>query len=143
MKEANRVKYYLVKYFLSVLGVLLGAAALSVLQFENTPKNNSIVFILFSLSLVLFSLQIVVADKIRRVAISKKKLLVFSNGKKKSYAFSQVKDLTFLSFLNMYSLKIKGRSGRIYFLSDSVNTVSMLSPFNSSAVQKRIKMLQK
>jgi len=43
--------------------------------------------------------------------------------KRKSYSWSEVKEIKFFALLNLYSLKIKGKSGRIYFLPNSPQTI--------------------
>lgn len=118
MIETDRFRFYLVKYFLASLSVLQAAVAILMLfQYKASPKVNATIFIFFSLSLIFFSLHILISDRIKRVAISKKKVTILHTYKRKSYNWSEVKEVKFLSFLNMYRLTLKGKSNRIYFLS--------------------------
>jgi hypothetical protein len=116
MKEPNRFKFYLAKYFFLALSVLQGLAALLLLlQFEDTPKNRSAVFIFAAFGMICLSVHFVFCEKIKCVAISKKKVSVLYPHKTKSYQWDEVKEMKFLPFLNMYSLKLKGKN-KIYFL---------------------------
>ncbi len=118
MEEPNRFKFYLAKYFFLALSVLQGLAVLLfLLQFEDTPKNRSAVFVFAAFTMICLSLHFLFSHKIRRVAISKKKVTVLFPHKTKSYHWDGVKQIKFLPFLNMYSIKLKGKD-RIYFLSD-------------------------
>jgi hypothetical protein len=132
MEEPNRFKFYLAKYFFLALSVLQGLAAmLLLLQFEDTPRNRSAVFVFFALSMIFLSLHFLVSRKIKCVAISKKKISILNRDKAKSYEWSEVKDMKFLPFLNMYSLKIKGKS-RVYFL-PSHNSEVLFGLFSAKA----------
>jgi hypothetical protein len=118
MEEANPVKYYLARYFFLALSVLQGlASALMLLQFEDSHKNRIAALVVFTLAMIFFSLHVLLARKIKRVAISKKKLAIINPHKVKEYDWSEVKALKLLPFLNMYSLKLKGKKSKIYFLS--------------------------
>jgi hypothetical protein len=50
------------------------------------------------------------------VAISKKKVIVNGSGKVKSYDWDEIKVMKFHPMFNMYSMKIKGKKGVVYFL---------------------------
>jgi hypothetical protein len=117
MEEPNRFKFYLAKYFFLALSVLQGLAALlMILQFEDTPKNRSAVFVFFALCMIFLSLHFLLSRKIKRVVINKKKIAILFQHKTRNYDWSEVKEMKFLPFLNMYSLKLKGKNNRIYFL---------------------------
>jgi hypothetical protein len=133
MEEANPVKYYLARYFFLALSVLQGlASALMLLQFEGSHKNRIAALVVFTLAMIFFSLHMLLARKIKRVAISKKKLAIINPHKVKEYDWSEVKALKLLPFLNMYSLKLKGKKNRIYFLPGG-NTASMFGIFVSDS----------
>jgi len=133
MEEANRVKYYLARYFFLALSVLQGlAAALILLQFEDSAKSRIAAFVMFTAAMVFFSLHLLLATKIKRVAISKKKLAVINPHQVKEYDWSDVKAIKLLPFLNMYSLKLKGKRSRIYFLPTS-NTSALFGIFTSES----------
>jgi hypothetical protein len=133
MEEVNPVKYYLARYFFLALSVLQGlATALILIQYQDSHKNRIAALVLFTIALVFFSLHLLLARKIKRVAISKKKLAVINPHKVKVYDWSEVKDIKLLPFLNMYSLKLKGKRNKIYFLPTS-NTASVFGIFSSAS----------
>ncbi len=116
MKEASLVKFYLVRYFFLAFGLLQGlAATLLLLQFQDTPKNRFAIFVFFTLTMVLISVHFLVFAKVKRVTMNKKKILVIRGKRAKQYDWEEVKELRLITFLNMYSLKLKGKK-RIYFL---------------------------
>ncbi len=124
MKEVSKAKFYLVKYFFLVFAILqTTVAAVLFFQFQDTPRNRAIIATIFLLSIILFSIQVMVSDKIKRVAVSKKKVTILLGAKRKSYNWSQVKEIKFYTILNLYSLKIKGKPDRIYFLPNSPQTI--------------------
>jgi hypothetical protein len=116
MKEASLVKFYFVRYFFLAFGLLQGlAAAILLLQYQDSPKNRFAIFVLFTLAMILFSVHFVVFSKVKRVAMSKKKISIMIGHRTKQYDWDEVKELKLIHFLNMYSLKVRGRK-RIYFL---------------------------
>jgi len=134
MEEANTVKYYLARYFFLALSVLQGLAAILILfQYGDSDKNRVAVLVMMTLAMIVFSLHLLLATKIKRVAISKKKLAIINPHKVKEYDWSDVKDLKLLPFLNMYSLKLKGKKNTIYFLPFS-DTSAMFGIFSGSGL---------
>lgn len=132
MKEANPVKFYLAKYFFLALGLLQGlAATLLLLNSENSIKSQFSAFVLFTLAMIFVSLYFTAATKIKRVAISKKKLAVKDGQKIKRYDWEDVKMMKFIPFLNMYCMKLKGRKSKIYFLPTS-NSEALFGLFNTA-----------
>lgn len=116
MKEASLVKFYFVRYFFLAFGLLQGlAATMLLLQFQDSPKNRFAIFVFFSLGMILFSVHFLVFTKVKRVAVGKKKIAVVLGYRTKEYDWDEVKELRLIPFLNMYSLKVKGKK-RIYFL---------------------------
>jgi hypothetical protein len=133
MEEANPVKFYLARYFFLALSALQGlASALMLLQFGDSPKTKFVAFALFTLALIFFSMHLLVAKQIRRVAISKKKIELIKPGKEKSYEWDDVKSVKLIPFLNMYCLKLKGKKSKIYFLPAS-DTEAMFGIFSSNS----------
>jgi len=117
MREANLFKYYFARYFFLAFATLQAAAALTLLlRFQDSPKNRFAIFVFLTLAMILISIHFLVFNKVRRVAVSKKKIAVITTFKAKQYEWNEVKDLKLLPFLNMYSLKLKGKKSRIYFL---------------------------
>jgi len=116
MKEASLVKFYFFRYFILAFGLLQGlAATMLLLQFQDTPKNRFAIFVFVTLAMILFSIHFLVFSNVKRVAMSKKKISVIFGHRTKQYDWDDVKELRLINFLNMYSLKIKGKK-RIYFL---------------------------
>lgn len=133
MEEANTAKYYLVRYFFLALSVLQGlATALMLIQFEASHKNRIAALVLFTIAMIFFSLHVLLAGKIKRVAISKKKLAIINPHKVKEYDWSDVKTIKLLPFLNMYSLKLKGKRNKIYFL-PAGNSSALFGIFSSES----------
>ncbi len=116
MKEASLVKFYFVRYFFLAFGLLQGLAAILLLfRFQDSPKNRFAIFVFFTLGMILFSAHALVFGKVKRVAVSRKKINVNSGYRTKQYDWDKVKELKLIPFLNLYSLKLKGKR-RIYFL---------------------------
>lgn len=141
MEEANTVKFYLARYFFLALSVLQGlATALILLQFEDSDKSRIAALVMFTASMVFFSLHLLIASRIKRVAVSKKKIAVINTRKVKEYNWSKVKAIKLLPFLNMYSLKLKGKKSKIYFL-PSTDTAALFGIFttNSNLIARRVK----
>jgi len=116
MKEASLVKFYFVRYFFLAFGLLQGlAATMLLLQFQDSPKNRFAAFVFFTIAMILFSVHFLVFSKVKRVAMSKKKISVILGHRTKQYDWDEVKELKLIHFLNIYSLKLKGKK-KIYFL---------------------------
>ncbi len=117
MREANLFKYYFVRYFFLAFAAMQAVAAtVLLLRFQDSPKNRFAIFVFLTLAMILISIHFIVFSKVKRVAMSKKKIAVITTFKAKQYDWDEVKDLKLLPFLNMYSLKLKGKKNRIYFL---------------------------
>lgn len=117
MKEASVAKYYFAKYFLLAFGLLQWViSTIFLVRQGETPKGQYGAFVFFTLGLILVSLHSLYASRIRRVAVGKKKVVVNANGKAKSYGWDEIKSVRFLPVFNMYSMKIRGKKGQIYFL---------------------------
>ncbi|MGC4022566.1 MAG: hypothetical protein QM734_11775 [Cyclobacteriaceae bacterium] len=117
MKEANLFKYYFVRYFFLAFALMQSlAAVLLLMKFQDSPKNRFAIFVFFTLAMILISIHFFVFSKVKRVAMGKKKIAIIKSYKAKQYDWDEVKDLKLLPFLNMYSLKLKGKKNRIYFL---------------------------
>ncbi len=139
MKEVSKSKFYVVKYFFLAFALLQASVATVLLfQFQDTPRNRAIISTIFLLSIILLAIQVIVSDKIKRVAISKKKVTILFGSKRKSYSWSEVKEIKFFALLNLYSLKIKGKSGRIYFLPNSPQTIFGAPASMPEFLQKKI-----
>jgi hypothetical protein len=117
MKEASLVKFYFAKYFFLAFGLLQWTISVTFLiNHGSTPKGQWSAFLFFTLGLILMTVQIVFATKLKRVAIGKKKVVVFAHGVANRYEHDDVKSLKFIPAFNIYRMKIRGRKGAIYFL---------------------------
>lgn len=141
MEEANPVKFYLARYFFLALSALQGlASVLMLIQFEDTLKNRFAALVLLTFALIFFSLHMLVARRIKRVAISKKKIEVINPAKVKSYDWSEVKSIKLIPFFNLYSLKLKGKRNKIYFIPNT-NTEILFGLFSdpSDLIPKKVR----
>ena len=119
MTEVNRVKFYFARYFFLALASLqVLAASLLLVEAGDSPKSRFATFVFFTLAMILFSIHWIVAEHLKQVVIDKKKILVLHSHKTKQYDWNEVKDLKHLSFFNVYSMKLKGKRKRVYFLPD-------------------------
>ncbi|MBP9925818.1 MAG: hypothetical protein KBF45_07480 [Cyclobacteriaceae bacterium] len=141
MEEANPVKFYLARYFFLALSALQGlASVLMLIQFEDTLKNRFAALVLLTFALIFFSFHMLVARRIKRVAISKKKIEVINPAKVKSYDWSEVKSIKLIPFFNLYSLKLKGKRNKIYFIPNT-NTETLFGLFSdpSDLIPKKVR----
>jgi len=117
VKEASLVKFYLARYFFLAFGLLQALVAIMLLlRFQDSPKNRFAFFVFFTLAMILLSIHLFVFSKVKRVALSKKKIAIINNFKNKEYDWDEVKELKHFPFFNIYSLKLKGKRKKIYFL---------------------------
>jgi hypothetical protein len=117
MKEASLVKHYFAKYFFLAFGLLQWLISMVMLLRAGTDfKSQYAAFLFFTLGLILISLFLLFSSRLRRVALGKKKVAVMGNRKVQRYDQSDIKSMKFLPVLNLYSMKIKGRKGKVYFL---------------------------
>jgi hypothetical protein len=119
MTEVNRVKFYFARYFFLALALLqVLAAILLLLQAGDSPKSRFATFVFFTLAMILFSIHWVVSEHLKQVVLDKKKISIVYSHKTKQFDWDEVKELKHLAFLNVYSMKLKGKRKRIYFLPD-------------------------
>lgn len=116
LKQANPTKFFLAKYFFLALGFLQWtvAAALA-LQFGNTPKNASASFIFICLGSIMIVVFFYLRGCIRRVAVSKNRIVVIEGGKNLRVEWSNVRSIKLIPIFNMYKLQLKDRRNPIYF----------------------------
>ena len=136
MKEASPVKYYFAKYFFLALGLLQWLIGCTIfIRNGQLPKSQSAVFIFFTLGLVCVSLFTIVASKIKRVAIGKKKVAIINSYTTQEYEWPEIKSVKFLPVFNMYRMKIRGRKEKIYFLPTEESEV-IYGMFSSGQLSK-------
>lgn len=116
MIEANPLKYFVARNFFLVLSLLQWIIATAIFfTYPATLKNQYAALIFFTLGSVLFVAYLIIKEKIKRVAISKKKIVVINRGKKQKIEWDEVRSLKIVPFFNIYRLKIKGKKKGIYF----------------------------
>ncbi|GCC52151.1 hypothetical protein SanaruYs_23870 [Chryseotalea sanaruensis] len=116
MIEANPVKYFVARYFFLALCLMQWLIATVIyFSYPATLKNQYTALVFFTLGALLLVVYLIIKEKIRRVAISKKKIVVIEGGKKQKIDWNDVRSLNLVPFLNMYRLKIKGKKKGIYF----------------------------
>jgi hypothetical protein len=117
LKQASPIKFYFAKFF--PLGFaflhLLVALALAT-NFEATPKNTAAVVIFISLGCIFLVVFFFLSEALRRVAISKAKVVVIEAGQNQHLAWDDIKAIHLIPVFNVYKLKLKNRRKPIYFL---------------------------
>jgi hypothetical protein len=117
MKEASVLKYYFTKYFFLAFGFLqVGIGALLFVRQGESLKGQFASTLFFTLGLIFISLYVTVTSRIRRVAVSKKKIVVIGRYKNQRYDWDDVKDLRLMPVFHLYRMKVKGKKGKIFFL---------------------------
>lgn len=117
MKEANRMKFFLVKYFFLFFGLLqlLIAGFLSARDAAHA-KGQFAVLMLAALGLIFITIYFTITSKVKRVAIGKKKVAIITGQKIKRYDLDDVKYLRMIPAFNIAYLKLKGRKQGVYFV---------------------------
>jgi hypothetical protein len=134
MKEASLVKFYFAKYFLLAFGVLQWLiSGLILAKNGHIPRSQFAAFVFFTMGLVFVSLFLLVSSRIKRVAISKNKIVVFGRQEQR-YEWPEVKSLKTVPYLHAYRLKIKGHK-QIYFFPDQ-STAPLYGIFSEGGYKK-------
>ena len=134
MKEASLVKFYFAKYFLLAFGLLQWViCGLILFNSGHIPRSQFAAFVFFTMGLIFVSLFLLVSDKIKRVAISKNKIVVFGRQEQR-YDWPEVKSIRTVPYLNAYRLKIKGHK-QIYFFPEE-STAPLYGLFSEGAFKK-------
>ena len=118
MKEASPVKFYFAKYFFLAFGLLQWSCGMLLFLRGEAEKNKRAALIFFVLGLTFVALYFLIAAKLKRVAISKKRVTIIDNDKTDHYEWPEVKSIKLVPYFNLYKLKLRGRKDRIYFLPD-------------------------
>jgi len=116
MREASRTKFYFARYFFLAFGLLQWICGFLILQESTTDKSKAAAVLFFFLGMVLLGLQVLVAPRLKRVAVSKNRIAVISRGQTAHYEWPEVKWIRPLPMVNVYKLKLRGKKERIYFL---------------------------
>ena len=122
MKEASPVKFYFAKYFFLAFGLLQWLCGTLIFLQGDTDKNARVALIFFSLGLVFVALYFLIAAKLKRVAIGKKRIVVMQRNKSEHYEWPEVKYIKMVPYFNLCKLKLRGKKDRIYFLPDQTTS---------------------
>jgi hypothetical protein len=118
MKEASPVKFYFAKYFFLAFGLLQWSCGTLLFLRGNADETKRGALIFFVLGLAFIALYFMIAARLKRVAISKKRVTIIERDKTDHYEWPEVKYIRLVPYFNLYKLKLRGRKGRIYFLPD-------------------------
>jgi len=115
-KQASPLKFYLAKYFFLLVGFMQWLLALVFFtQYQPNAKSQFATLIFFTIGGLCFVLYVFISTHLRRVALSKKKIVILEQAKKQKVDWEDVKSLRLIPFINIYKLKIKGKKKGIYF----------------------------
>ena len=93
MKEASPVKFYFAKYFFLAFGLLQWSCGMLLFLRGEAEKNKRAALIFFVLGLTFVALYFLIAAKLKRVAISKKRVTIIDNDKTDHYEWPEVKSI--------------------------------------------------
>ncbi len=112
------MKFYFAKYFFLAFGLLQWLCGMLIFLRGGSEKDATIAFIFFLIGLIFVSLYFLIAAKLKRVAIGKKRIVVMNHNKPEHYEWPEVKYIKMVPYFNLYKLKLRGKKDRIYFLLD-------------------------
>lgn len=116
MVEASPLKFYFAKYFFLAFGVLQWLVSGAILiSFPFTAKNFFAALVFLTTGMIFLFAFSIIADKIRRVAVGKNKIVVIEGDRNVRFEWPEVKTLKIIPFFNLYKLKIRGKKRAIYF----------------------------
>ena len=116
MKEASPVKFYFAKYFFLAFGLLQWSCGMVLFLRGESEKNGRTALIFFIIGLTFMALYFVIATRLKRVSIGKKRIAVIDHDKTEHYEWPEVKSIKAVPYFNLYKLKLRGKKDRIYFL---------------------------
>src|SRR5215204_2798617 len=103
LKQANPTKFYVAKFFFLGLGLLQWFVAIILFQnLPHTPRANAVSFLLVSMGSIFIVLFFYLQNKIRRVAIGKKKIVVIEGKRKIQIQWPEVKSIRLIPIFNIY-----------------------------------------
>lgn len=142
-KQASPLKFYLAKYFFLALSILQWTIATAIfLGFEQSLKNQYVALYFFTLGALMFVIFLVISDKIKRVALGKKKVIVIDGSRKQKIEWTQISELKLIPFFNIYYLKQKGKKKGIYFFpSKNIDPIFGLLAKESPTVENLLKKI--
>lgn len=116
MVEASPVKFYFAKYFFLGFSILQWLVAGTIFfRHPFSARTFFVALVFITLGLICFVLFLLLSDRIRRVAISKNKIVVMDGSRSVRFGWPEVKSLSVVPFFNVYKLRLKGKKKSIYF----------------------------
>jgi hypothetical protein len=120
MVEAHPIKFYLAKYILLVIALVLWTTGAVLLYLDEFTLPNLAFDGLFILTgVVLIVLFIKVSSRIKRVAIGVNKFVILEGHYNIRFEWPEVKSLRIVPFLNLCKVRVKGKKGSFYFFATS------------------------
>jgi hypothetical protein len=120
MVEANPIKFYLAKYILLVVALLLWTTGAILLYLDEfTLPNLAFDGLFILIGIVLIFLFIKISSKIKRVAIGVNKFVILEGHYNIRFEWPEVKSLRIVPFLNLCKVRFKGKKGSFYFFATS------------------------
>jgi hypothetical protein len=121
LKKSNPTKFYVAKFFFLGLALLQWLVAFVLfLNFPHTPRANAVSFLFLCTGSLFMVLFFYLQNKIRRVAIGKKKIVVFEGKRKMQVEWPEVKSIRLVPVFNIYKLEIKNEPTVYFFPSKNV-----------------------
>ncbi len=128
MREASPVKFFFAKYFFLAFGLLQWSCGMVLFLSGESEKNRSTALIFFVIGITFIALYLMIAARLKRVSIGKKRIAVIDRDKTALYEWPEVKSIKAVPYFNVYKLKLRGKKDRIYFLPEQ-NTESLFGFF--------------
>ncbi|MEJ0057091.1 MAG: hypothetical protein WDN75_16410 [Bacteroidota bacterium] len=72
-------------------------------------RNGRKALVFFLIGLTFVALYFLIAARLKRVAIGKKRIIVMDNNKSEHYEWPEVKSIKMVPYFNLCKLKLKGR----------------------------------
>jgi hypothetical protein len=139
MVEANPFKFYVAKYILLAIALMLwmtGAVLLYLDEF--TFPNLAIDGLFIIVGVVLAVLFVKVSGKIKRVAIGKNKFVILEGHNNVRFEWPEVKYIRIVPVVNLCRVKFRGKKGSLYFFSTG-NLRSALEKLSAHLQQRKDK----
>lgn len=116
MFEANPLKFYLAKYILLVVALVLWSIGAVLLYLDEFTLPNLALDGLFILTgLFLIGLFLRFSSRLKRVAVGKNKLIILEGHENIRFEWPEIKSLRIVPFFNLCKIKIRGKKGTFYF----------------------------
>jgi hypothetical protein len=116
MFEANPLKFYLAKYILLVVALVLWSIGAVLLYLDELTLPNLALDGLFILTgLFLIGLFLRFSSRLKRVAVGKNKLIILEGHENIRFEWPEIKSLRIVPFFNLCKIKLRGKKGTFYF----------------------------